>query len=314
MSYWQYKSYVSVATRRANAKTQMNALARQGKKISPIEIEGRNIATTFWGKAWCDHIEALADFESRLPKGRTYVRNGSVCHLEIKQGRVEAYVCGSELYEVAVDIQPLDAERWKQIKQRCAGRIGTALELLQGKFSTEVMGLLTDPNDGMFPSTDDFDLDCSCPDFVRLCKHLAAVLYGVGARLDREPELLFLLRGVDPMELTSTTLDTNALVAGNASAPTIADAELSDVFGIDIDMGAPTPPASIQPVAPVEARSALGKTVGRSSKTRGTAKKKSKPKPAETSTASRGKAKTLRKPARKIKVQKKPAARKNKPS
>lgn len=240
MSYWYtFKPYVSVAQRRANAKKEMSKLTAKGKKITPVEIEGRKIATTFWGKAWCDHIEGLADFESRLPRGRTYVRNGSVCHLQITQGRIDAYVCGSELYTVGIDIQPLSDRRWREISQRCAGQVGTALELLQGKFSDAVMRVLTDPKTGMFPSSDDFDLDCSCPDYVRLCKHLAAVLYGVGARLDTQPELLFVLRGVDPTELVEASIDTNALTRGKSAAPTVADHELADVFGIDIEIDKP---------------------------------------------------------------------------
>lgn len=281
MSWWSQKRYVSVAQRRANAACEMEKLQAQGKTISPVQVGGRQIARTFWGKAWCDHIEHLADFESRLPKGRTYVRNGSVCHLEIRKGRIEAYVCGSDLYEVAVDLQPLDAARWEQIKQRCAGRVGTALELLQGKFSDEVMQVLTDPATGMFPSSDDFDLDCSCADFVRLCKHLAAVLYGVGARLDQQPELLFLLRGVDPTELVEGAIDAAAVTAGKSAAPALADSELSEIFGIDIDLGERTPTSK-----PAASRKATRR--GKPTATKGTRKHATAPKAAKQKPSSKG--------------------------
>lgn len=250
MSWWNDKPYQSVAERRAMAEKEMEKRRAKGQIVTPISIAGRAIASTFWGKAWCDHIEQLADFESRLAKGKSYVRNGSVCHLEIREGKVLATVAGSEVYDITVEIQPLKPTRWEAIKRQCAGQVGTALELLQGRFSDQVMRVLTDPNTGMFPSTDEFDLDCSCPDFVRLCKHLAAVLYGVGARLDRAPELLFQLRGVDPTELIDEALDAGAITsAAKPNKTTIADADLSDVFGIDIDL---TPaPAHASGPAPV---------------------------------------------------------------
>lgn len=234
MSWNEYPEYVPVAKRRENAAREMDKLRKKGRTITPIEIQGLKIAKTFWGKAWCDHIEQLADFESRLGKGKTYVRNGSVCHLAITAGKVEAIVSGSEMYEISVEIQPLSATRWKQIKQRCAGQIGTAIELLQGKLSDEVMRVLTDPDEGMFPHVDDFDLDCGCPDFVRLCKHLAAVLYGVGARLDAQPELLFTLRGVDPAELLDHAIDSDAIVPTSTSQNAIAESDLGDIFGINV--------------------------------------------------------------------------------
>ncbi len=241
--WWSYKPYVSVAERRATAIREMDALRQKGRAITPIEkIQGRKVARTFWGEAWCRHIECLSDFESRLARGKTYVKNGSVCHLEIKPGRVEAIVCGSELYEVAVDIDPLDAGSWEQIKTQCAGQIGSAVELLQGKFSDDVMTILTDPDRGMFPHADDFRLDCACPDFARLCKHLAAVLYGVGARLDDKPELLFTLRGVDYAELIDAVTGTT-VEAAESDAATIAEADLADVFGIDLAVSDAKPPA-----------------------------------------------------------------------
>lgn len=244
--YWSYKPYVSVADRRANASKQMDKLRKAGKVITPIEpFKGRKIASTFWGQAWCQHIECLSDFESRLDRGKTYVRNGSVCHLEIKPGLVEAKVCGSEIYDIKVKIDPLPDKTWEAIKQKCRGQIGSVVELLQGKFSDSVMKILTDPDSGMFPDADDFGLDCDCPDFARLCKHLAAVLYGVGVRLDTQPELLFVLRGVDHFELIKEAA-THVGTSVPTDAATIADADLADVFGIDLDV-APVPAPAKSP-------------------------------------------------------------------
>lgn len=232
MGYYDWRPYVPVARRRAKAKKQMDTLRKKGQAIEPVEIEGRAIAKTFWGRAWCDHLELFSDYANRLPRGRTYVRNGSVCHLAIMKGRIEAIVSGSELYEVTIKIRPLKAAAWETIKSRCAGKIGSMLELLQGKLSEHVMGVVTNPKEGLMPQMGEMELDCSCPDWADMCKHVAAVLYGVGSRLDHQPELLFTLRGVRAEELIATEIRLPA--AGGAEA-VIADDRLADVFGIELE-------------------------------------------------------------------------------
>jgi uncharacterized Zn finger protein len=231
--YW--RPYVPVARRRAQAMRKIENLKKKGVVIQPIEIEGRKIATSFWGKAWCDHLESFSDYDNRLPRGRTYVRNGSVCHLEIKKGRIEAIVSGSELYNVAIDIQPLKPTLWKSIKGLCSGKIGSMLELLQGRLSDHVMGIVTDRQKGLMPLPREIKLKCSCPDWAVMCKHVAAVMYGIGSRLDTLPELLFTLRGVDATELISADISFPASDA--AAGKTIADDQLSDIFGIEMDEG-----------------------------------------------------------------------------
>ncbi len=232
-----FPPYVSVADRRKKALALMQKRTKAGKIVIPIEpFKGNKIAKTFWGQAWCKHIECLSDFESRLDRGKTYVRNGSVCHLQISKGRVDACVGGSELYDISVQIDALPAKSWAAIKKQCAGRIASAVELLQGKFSDSVMTILTDAKHGMFPHANDFRLDCNCPDYVMLCKHLAAVLYGVGVRLDEQPELLFTLRGVDHFELIDEAASVNLSAPASEMENTIADADLADVFGIDLQV------------------------------------------------------------------------------
>jgi uncharacterized Zn finger protein len=214
----------------------MQALRKKGADIQPVEIEGRKIARTFWGEAWCDHLESFSDYANRLPRGRTYVRNGSVCHLEIKEGRVLAKVSGSELYDVDIRIETLPPKKWTAIKKRCAGQVGSLLELLKGQLSNHVMQVVTDRKEGLFPLPREIKLDCDCPDWAVMCKHVAAVLYGVGARLDQRPELLFQLRGVDHEDLISA--DAEAAVSAATSRGTskrLADDSLADVFGIDLD-------------------------------------------------------------------------------
>ena len=230
MAFWA--PYVPVAEQRARARRAMDKLKKKGKHIQPIEIAGRTIARSFWGKGWCDHLESFSDFANRLPRGRRYARNGSVCHLEIRPGHVEAIVSGSEFYYVTIGITQLKAATWKSIKAKCAGQIGSMLELLQGKLSREVMGVVTERDHGLFPKPHEIALDCSCPDWATMCKHVAAALYGVGHRLDHQPDLLFLLRDVDAAELIATEI---ALPGREVTSDVLADEALSDIFGIDLD-------------------------------------------------------------------------------
>ncbi|MBS1269298.1 MAG: hypothetical protein MAG794_00247 [Gammaproteobacteria bacterium] len=260
MSRYGWRPYVPVAARRARALKKMEKLRKKGLNIKPVKIEGRKIARTFWGEAWCDHLELFSDYENRLPRGRTYVRNGSVCHLDIAKGEVNAMVSGSGLYTVKVSIKTLPRKKWKSVKSRCAGQIGSLLELLQGRLSRNVMAVVTDPNQGLFPLPGEIGLKCSCPDWAVLCKHVAAVLYGVGARLDEEPGLLFLLRAVDQEELIGAEVGVATAAAGTKGGRRrIADEALADVFGIEMSED-PTP-------AGVKSSRRRGKAVPKSKKT-----------------------------------------------
>jgi uncharacterized Zn finger protein len=231
--YGGFRPYVPVAQRRAQAAREVAKLAKQGKKITPVVIEGRTIASTFWGQAWCLNLEGYGDFENRLPRGRTYVRNGSVVHLEIAKGRIEAIVSGSELYKVQIDIAALPKPAWQALKERSAGQIGTLVELLQGKLSKAVMEMVTNRKDGLFPKPSEIKMRCSCPDYAGMCKHVAAAMYGVGNRLDHSPELLFVLRGVDHLELIEQAIP-KAPVKGKGKVPAIAADDLGAIFGIEI--------------------------------------------------------------------------------
>jgi uncharacterized Zn finger protein len=233
MGWYGWKPYVSVAERRAKALKKMEKLKKKGLDIKPVCIEGKKIARTFWGEAWCNHLESFSDYENRLPRGRTYVRNGSVCHLAISPGKISAMVSGSEIYEVDITIKPLAKGKWAEVKKGCAGQIGSILELLSGRLSKNVMTVVTHRDKGLFPLPGEIDLSCSCPDWAVMCKHVAAVLYGVGARLDKSPELLFLLRGVDHEELISADLEV-AISGAKAGRRRIAEDALSDVFGIEM--------------------------------------------------------------------------------
>ncbi len=235
MGFYEWRPYVSVAQRRANAAREMRKLRKKGMDIEPVEVEGRKIARTFWGEGWCKHLEQFSDYANRLPRGRTYVRPGSVCHLAISSGKIQAIVSGSELYNVDINITPLSPRKWKRVRERCAGQIGSMLELLQGRLSKSVMEIVTDRTEGLFPQPKEIKLSCDCPDWADMCKHVAAVLYGVGARLDQKPELLFLLRNVDHEQLIGTELDLHAATAGKGKRRRLASQDLSHVFGVDIE-------------------------------------------------------------------------------
>jgi uncharacterized Zn finger protein len=236
MAWYEWRPYVPVAARRQHAAREIARFRKKGQPIAPIVIEGRTIARTFWGKAWCDNLESYSDFANRLPRGRTYVRNGSVMDLQLGAGTVNALVCGSELYRISVAIAPLPRSRWQTVVRECAGKIGSLVELLQGKFSRAVMEMLIRRQTGLFPSAREIAFECSCPDWAAMCKHVAATLYGVGARLDVEPELFFRLRRVDQRDLLTAASSGATLAAqGGGARKRIAETALAEVFGIEMD-------------------------------------------------------------------------------
>ncbi|TAK51812.1 MAG: hypothetical protein EPO25_15420 [Gammaproteobacteria bacterium] len=237
-----WKPYVPVAERRRKAARQMQKLGKKGQQFSPVVIEGRTIARTFWGKAWCDNLERYSDYENRLPRGRSYVRNGSVLDLRIEPGEVRAMVSGSSLYQVTVKVAVVPKARWGSICTDCAGGISSLVELLQGRFSTGVMERICQQKTGLFPAPAEIDLDCSCPDWATMCKHVAAVLYGVGARLDQQPELLFRLRKVREQDLIARAGKGLPLASkGPAEEKVLANEGLAELFGLEIGEAVATP-------------------------------------------------------------------------
>src|SRR4030095_6606459 len=195
-----YPPYVSVGEKKARGALALAKLLKKSKRAAePVVLahRKRQLSTTLWGQAWPDTLQRYADFANRLPRGRAYLRNGSVLDLAIAAGRIEAYVAGSELYRVTIAIAPLAKPRWRQVVARCTGRIGSLVGLLRGELSNDVLAVLTEGKNGLFPDPREMTLDCTCPDWAGACKHVAAVLYGVGIRLDAKPELFFVLRRVD---------------------------------------------------------------------------------------------------------------------
>jgi uncharacterized Zn finger protein len=274
--YYDYgfRPYVSVTARRAQAARELAKLQKKGRMLSPVAIEGRKIARTFWGEAWCDNLERYSDYANRLPRGRTYVRSGSVVDLQVGPGRVTALVSGSAMYDVQVTVGPVPRARWSAVCKDCSGAIDSLVELLQGRFSKGVMTRLCEEKTGLFPSPQEILFTCSCPDWASMCKHVAAVLYGIGARLDRQPELLFTLRKVDQQDLIATAgSDLSTKGKRPAGTKVLASDDLSEMFGIEL---APAPSAKRSAAGAVSRRRpSSGVTVD------GSTKQKVQPPPAK---------------------------------
>jgi uncharacterized Zn finger protein len=246
---FEWKPYVSVAARRAKAAREVARMVKKGRAVSPVAIEGRAIARTFWGVSWCENLERYSDYASRLPRGRSYVRHGAVVDLDIAPAQVNALVSGSEIYRVAIKVSPLPRARWSSICQDCAGAIDSLIELLQGRFSDAVMDRICREETGLFPAPAEIELSCSCPDWASMCKHVAAVLYGIGARLDEQPELLFKLRKVDHKDLIARAGSALPLSRSAPAADRILASDgLSELFGLD--MGAAEPSRPVPPERP----------------------------------------------------------------
>lgn len=199
--YWDEAtiySQPSTSLLKRNAKESMQKQQKKGKQLHPVVIEGRTIAKSWWGQAWCRNLERYADYGSRLERGKRYVRTGTVVDLELEKGKISARVQGSRKtpYVVEIRISPLNQDRCQEILNRCSDRIENMEELLSGNFPQSCKELFTDEG-GLFPNPSEISFSCSCPDWALMCKHVAAVLYGVGARLDEQPSLFFTLRGIE---------------------------------------------------------------------------------------------------------------------
>lgn len=260
MSDYAWKPYVPVAARRKQAERLAAKAIKVNATLSPVSASRGAIAKTFWGRAWCDNLERYSDYANRLPRGRTYLRNGSVIDLQIGAGVVRAQVVGSRLYQVTIGVSAVPGAQWRAIGAECSSSIDSLVELLQGRLSKAVMQCICRPGTGLFPAPREIRLDCSCPDWADMCKHVAAVLYGVGARLDHRPELLFELRRVDAKDLVAGAGGgLRKMGKGPAAGKVLADAQLADIFGIEID-------AQAQPVERAPPAHAAARAKGKASR------------------------------------------------
>ncbi len=239
--YSSFYSYESVSEKKSKAKKTIAQLRKRNPDIAPVEISGRTIAVSWWGKAWNNNIEAYADFRNRLARGKSYLTHGCVVDLQITEGIIIAKVIGSgrNLYNCRITIDPMNKSNWRNIKKLVSGKISSLTELMAGKFPQELDAALSAKANGLFPAPKEFHPHCDCPDSAKFCKHLAAVIYGIGNRLDSRPELLFSLRGVDSKELIAevVTEHKDNLIAKAAKVKSrrkmnLNDKKLAKLFGI----------------------------------------------------------------------------------
>jgi uncharacterized Zn finger protein len=241
MSDFRFPRYVSVAEKRARAEKTIRRLKKKNPNLAPVILEGRSLAKTWWGKSWNENLERYADYSNRIGRGRSYVRHMAVLDLGIRPGAVSALVQGSrnKPYRVEIGIQALKKSNWKTIIAACAERLDSLQDLLVGKFPRDLSHLFMQKGHGLFPGPNEIQFSCSCPDWASMCKHVAAVLYGIGARLDEDPSLFFVLRKANLDDLIAKTVDDAAVKyirqAEESSPPVVAEADLGAVFGIDMD-------------------------------------------------------------------------------
>lgn len=240
MSYWSnYKPYVPAAKKKKIAKKKLATLRKKNPDIQPIVLEGRKLASSWWGKAWNKNLESYADYSNRIARGRAYVRNGSILDLKIMPGSIEALVQGSDTYKISIEIQALSKTTWQEIQSTCQGKLQSMQTLLEGKFSESLEEIFTNHKTGLFPSPSEICFRCNCPDWADMCKHIAAVLYGIAVRLDANPNLFFTLRDVKVDDLIAKVIKEKKLdflnKAKKKTARVISDSNLESLFGIEID-------------------------------------------------------------------------------
>jgi len=253
MSYWNYyPPYETVASKRAKADKKLKSLQKKNPNIRPVIIEGRTIAKSWWGKSWNTNLESYADYTNRIGRGRSYLRNNAVLDLQIKPGLIESLVQGTRPtpYKITIKIKKLKNAVWNSAKKACQGEFDSLQELLNGKFPKSLANIFTDKKSGLFPSPREISFDCNCPDWADMCKHIAATLYGIGARLDVEPDLFFILRDVKIKDLITGAVKDKASgllrKAKQKSSKVIDDSNLSALFGIDLEETPPAKPRKTQ--------------------------------------------------------------------
>lgn len=238
--YWsEIPHYGQPATSELRRKSAASTKKEQekGKKLEPIIIHGRSVVSSWWGKAWCDNLERYADYESRLDRGKRYVRTGAVIDLKIQKGKILSRVQGTRKtpYKVEIRISPLSEEKCQMVIQRCSKKLENLEAFLQGNFPEEMKELFQG-KDGLFPSPKEISFNCSCPDWAIMCKHVAATLYGIGARFDENPLLFFELRGIDVNRFIDVTLanKVEAMLANSEKVTNrvMEDEEIKELFGV----------------------------------------------------------------------------------
>jgi len=163
----------------------------------------RGFGQSWWAKRWIAVLESF-DIGARLGRGRSYARGGQVLSIDVGTGTVEAKVQGSrpKPYDVTIEVKTLTPEQWGKLIEVLSGQALFVAKLLAGEMPQDIEEVFRRAKLSLFPERrGDLKTDCSCPDWSNPCKHVAAVYYLLGEEFDRDPFLLFRLRGLDREEL-----------------------------------------------------------------------------------------------------------------
>ncbi|MDR0615132.1 MAG: hypothetical protein LBF82_04165 [Lactobacillales bacterium] len=237
--WWGYSEYVPVAKKKERALKKLKKMQKENSKLKPVIVEGKAIAKTFWGSSWNKNLASYADYSNRIGRGRSYVKNGFVLDLQIKECQVSGLVYGSsgEIYNIKIEIAKFSPKKWQKILKKCSHQIESMEKLLSGVFPKELKENFLQKGEGLFPNSDEIQMNCDCYDYAEMCKHISAVLYGVGARLDLEPLLFFTLRGIDFKELLAKTVEDKVqdMIKNSEkkTSRTMEDDEMLEIFGIE---------------------------------------------------------------------------------
>lgn len=203
---YDFYEYESVQSKKKNALKNLKKYQKKHPNAQPVQITGTKIATSFWGKAWCDNLKYYADYDNRVSRGRSYIKNGFILDLTIEKGCIHGVVSGSRsnVYQVEININPLLNP---PLLEKMSGKLENLEELARGQFPEALAEVFLTTENGLFPNLKEIQLDCNCPDWAHMCKHVSAILYAVGAKLDQEPLLLFKLRGIDTQALIKKSVE-----------------------------------------------------------------------------------------------------------
>ncbi|MBO4336878.1 MAG: hypothetical protein J5842_02240 [Lachnospiraceae bacterium] len=221
------------------AMASVRRAGKKGKDYEPVICRNKRgaLCNSWWGQAWCDNLERYADYASRLDRGRSYVRSGTIIDLKIDGGKVTAKVQGRRRtpYKVEVRVGRLSEENCQKIIDRCIRRIESLETLAKGEFPEELKELFTEDG-ALFPTPKEISFSCSCPDWAMMCKHVAAVMYGIGLRFDENPFYFFKLRGIDPDRFIDVAVENRVeRMLANADVVSdriIEDADFTELFGV----------------------------------------------------------------------------------
>ena len=239
--YWnddKVYSQPSAEELRRRAKESIKTAKQKGRKYEPIVAKSKRgaVCTSWWGQAWCENLEKYADYASRIERGRGYVRSGAVVDLQIEHGHVTAKVQGRRKtpYNVEIMIGRLSEESCQHIIDRCSSKIESMEKLVSGEFPEELKDIFSS-KEGLFPTPTEISFRCSCPDWALMCKHVAAVMYGIGIRFDENPFYFFTLRGIDVDRFIGVALENRVekmLQNHNCKSSRIIDGDTTEIFGV----------------------------------------------------------------------------------